>query len=112
MDTTPRNEGLSSGYLTSAIKRWMRHDGHKSSAPALLKLDHGKDRTKLADFSSNSKKQIVLDGSRGEGGGQILRTALTLSLLTGSPFRITRIRANRDNPGLRPQHLADRKSVV
>ena len=39
------------------------------------------------------------------GGGQILRTALTLSLLTGRPFRIVKIRANRDKPGLRPQHL-------
>ena len=47
---------------------------------------------------------IVLDGSRGEGGGQILRTALTLSLLTGRPFRMVKIRANRDKPGLRPQH--------
>ena len=43
---------------------------------------------------------------RGEGGGQILRTALTLSLLTGRSFRIDRIRANRTKPGLRPQHLA------
>jgi RNA 3'-terminal phosphate cyclase (ATP) len=48
---------------------------------------------------------ITLDGSHGEGGGQILRTALSLSLLTGRPFRIVRIRANRDKPGLRPQHL-------
>jgi RNA 3'-terminal phosphate cyclase (ATP) len=46
-----------------------------------------------------------LDGSHGEGGGQILRTALSLSLLTGRPFQIKRIRANRDKPGLRPQHL-------
>ena len=46
----------------------------------------------------------MLDGSRGEGGGQILRTALTLSLLTGRPFRMVKIRANRDKPGLRPQH--------
>ena len=48
--------------------------------------------------------RVVLDGSRGEGGGQILRTALTLSLLTGRPFRMVKIRANRDKPGLRPQH--------
>ncbi len=49
---------------------------------------------------------IELDGSFGEGGGQILRSALTLSLLTGKPFCIVRIRAGRKNPGLRPQHLA------
>lgn len=47
---------------------------------------------------------VVLDGSQGEGGGQILRTALTLSLLTGRAFRMVKIRANRDKPGLRPQH--------
>ena len=39
--------------------------------------------------------RIELDGSRGEGGGQILRTALSLSLLTGRPFRMKKIRANR-----------------
>lgn len=49
---------------------------------------------------------IHLDGSRGEGGGQILRTALSLSLCTGTPFRIRNIRANRPRPGLRRQHLA------
>ena len=47
---------------------------------------------------------VRLDGSRGEGGGQILRTALTLSLLTGRPFRMVKVRANREKPGLRPQH--------
>ena len=49
---------------------------------------------------------IELDGSAGEGGGQILRTALSLSLLTGRSFRIDRIRAGRDRPGLRPQHCS------
>lgn len=50
--------------------------------------------------------EVVLDGSSGEGGGQILRTALSLSLCTGRPFRISQIRANRKPPGIRPQHLA------
>ena len=49
---------------------------------------------------------IQLDGSTGEGGGQILRTALALSVVTGQPFRIDRIRAGRARPGLMRQHLA------
>lgn len=48
---------------------------------------------------------IELDGATGEGGGQILRTALTLSMITGQPFRIKNIRANRSRPGLMRQHL-------
>lgn len=47
---------------------------------------------------------IVLDGSAGEGGGQILRTALALSAVTGRPFTIERIRQHRLKAGLRPQH--------
>jgi len=53
----------------------------------------------------SSDDAVVLDGGHGEGGGQILRTALSLSLHTGRPFRLKAIRANRDKPGLRPQHL-------
>jgi RNA 3'-terminal phosphate cyclase (ATP) len=49
---------------------------------------------------------IPLDGAEGEGGGQILRAALTLSAVTGRGFRVERIRARRARPGLRPQHLA------
>jgi RNA 3'-terminal phosphate cyclase (ATP) len=49
--------------------------------------------------------RIIIDGSYGEGGGQILRTALALSIMTGYPFRIERIRALRRNPGLAAQHL-------
>ena len=48
---------------------------------------------------------LSVDGSYGEGGGQILRTALALAALTGVPVRIERIRARRSKPGLRPQHL-------
>jgi len=51
------------------------------------------------------KQSVVIDGSFGEGGGQILRTSLALSALTGIPFRIFNIRANRKKAGLRPQHL-------
>lgn len=48
---------------------------------------------------------IEIDGAFGEGGGQILRTSLTLSALTKKPFRIYNIRANRPKPGLQRQHL-------
>jgi RNA 3'-terminal phosphate cyclase (ATP) len=48
---------------------------------------------------------IEIDGSYGEAGGQVLRTALTLSTLTGRPTRLVNIRAGRKNPGLAPQHL-------
>jgi len=47
---------------------------------------------------------IELDGSIGEGGGQVLRSALTLSILTETDLRITNIRSRRSKPGLRPQH--------
>lgn len=49
---------------------------------------------------------IELDGSQGEGGGQTVRTALSLSALTGKPFRMRGIRAGRPDPGLKLQHLA------
>jgi RNA 3'-terminal phosphate cyclase (ATP) len=48
---------------------------------------------------------ILIDGSQGEGGGQILRSSLALSMLTGKPFRIEKIRAGRQKPGLMRQHL-------
>ncbi len=48
---------------------------------------------------------ILIDGSAGEGGGQILRSSLALSALTGQPFRIEKIRAGRSRPGLLRQHL-------
>jgi RNA 3'-terminal phosphate cyclase (ATP) len=48
---------------------------------------------------------ITIDGSEGEGGGQILRTSLALSLVTGQAFRMERIRAGRQKPGLLRQHL-------
>lgn len=54
---------------------------------------------------------LILDGSAGEGGGQILRSALTLSLATGRPFRIERIRAKRKRPGLMRQHLTAVKAA-
>jgi RNA 3'-terminal phosphate cyclase (ATP) len=56
---------------------------------------------------------LTLDGSHGEGGGQILRTALSLSTTTMRAFRLMNIRSGRRNPGLMPQHLsAVRASAV
>src|SRR5688572_20797215 len=49
---------------------------------------------------------ITIDGSKGEGGGQILRTSLALALVTQTPFRVEKIRAGRRKPGLLAQHLA------
>jgi RNA 3'-terminal phosphate cyclase (ATP) len=48
---------------------------------------------------------LTIDGAMGEGGGQILRSSLALSIITGTPITIENIRAKRDKPGLRRQHL-------
>lgn len=47
---------------------------------------------------------ITIDGSEGEGGGQMIRNACALSLITGEPFHMTNIRAKREKPGLMRQH--------
>jgi len=48
---------------------------------------------------------IIIDGSEGEGGGQMVRNSCALSLVTGEPFRITNIRGKRSKPGLMRQHV-------
>jgi len=55
---------------------------------------------------------LAIDGSFGEGGGQILRTSLSLAALTGREVTIENIRAGRENPGLRPQHLTGALAVA
>lgn len=55
---------------------------------------------------------IEIDGSTGEGGGQLLRTAVALSAITGRALHLTRVRARRARPGLAAQHLAAVKAVA
>lgn len=52
-----------------------------------------------------NKNTVIIDGSSGEGGGQILRTSLTLSLITGRPIQVRNIRGGRKKPGILRQHL-------
>ncbi len=54
---------------------------------------------------------VEIDGSHGEGGGQIIRTSLSLAAITGKPVTIRNIRAGRPNPGLQMQHLTAAKAV-
>ncbi|MFL5349556.1 MAG: RNA 3'-terminal phosphate cyclase [Hyalangium sp.] len=55
---------------------------------------------------------VRIDGSKGEGGGQVLRTSLALSLVTGTPFQMVNIRAGRQKPGLLRQHLTAVKAAA
>jgi len=55
---------------------------------------------------------IEIDGSHGEGGGQILRTSISLSTVINEPIRITKIRADRPNPGLAPSHVTSIEAVA
>ncbi len=55
---------------------------------------------------------IEVDGSYGEGGGQILRTSIALSAVTGQEVRITDIRADRPRPGLAPSHITSIEAVA
>ena len=55
---------------------------------------------------------LVINGAYGEGGGQILRTAASLSAITGRPIRIEHIRANRRNPGMAAQHLTSVRAAA
>jgi RNA 3'-terminal phosphate cyclase (ATP) len=55
---------------------------------------------------------LTIDGSYGEGGGQVLRTSLSLSALTGQAVHLTQIRAGRRKPGLAPQHLTAVRAIA
>lgn len=56
-------------------------------------------------------KEVVIDGSMGEGGGQVVRTSVALSAVTGKAVRIKNIRAGRSRPGLMAQHLTAIRAV-
>ena len=58
------------------------------------------------------EKTIIIDGSEGEGGGQVARTSVAFSAVTGRPVKIINIRAKRCNPGLRNQHVNGIKAVA
>ena len=61
---------------------------------------------------ATARAPVRLDGSFGEGGGQILRSSLALSALTGRPLRLEKIRAGREKPGLKRQHLTAVKAAA
>ena len=108
MDWHPRPTDRTQGHAAASTKRWVRHARHELMLrPHREVAPPGEARDRGATVAeARSDGLIHLDGSSGEGGGQILRSALTLAILTGRPFRITRIRATRDKPGLKAQHLA------
>src|SRR5262249_52854190 len=91
-----------------SLKRWTVHARHShgdmaphSAVVAGTPLDLGTRKPRAMDRN----RPITIDGSLGEGGGQSLRRALALSLLTGRPCRMIKVRANREKPGLRAQAL-------
>lgn len=71
-----------------------------------------KDAEVIDEIPMAYKDIDALDGAQGEGGGQILRSALSLSMITGKPFTITGIRAGRAKPGLLRQHLTAVKAAA
>jgi RNA 3'-terminal phosphate cyclase (ATP) len=55
---------------------------------------------------------VLIDGSTGEGGGQVIRTSLSLAAITGRAVEIVNVRARRTRPGLQPQHLTAVRSAA
>src|SRR5262249_1981119 len=96
------------------VTRWTARQENRRSGADATKADRVRrfQVSSMAGAGADRKKPLLLDGAEGEGGGQILRSALTLSLVTGRAFRIVRIRAKRPVSGLRPQHLACVRGAV
>lgn len=63
-------------------------------------------------MKESNSSVVTIDGAKGEGGGQVLRTSLSLSMITGKPFKIVNIRANRKKPGLLRQHYTAVKAAA
>lgn len=87
---------------------WSKEDGEPASVvePTPAPTATSKEITRAFDVVLHEGTgDLVIDGSVGEGGGQMLRTSLTLSLATGTPFVLEHIRAGRKKPGLLRQHL-------
>src|SRR5690349_6024212 len=74
-----------------------------------MKMEIANERRSTGEASS---RVVVVDGAQGEGGGQVLRSSLALSLCTGRPLRIHDIRARRRKPGLLRQHLTAVKAAM
>lgn len=79
--------------------------------PIFRKVEEIQARPAVARPASPANR-LVLDGSYGEGGGQILRSALGLSAMTGRPIRIESVRAKRKRPGLAAQHLTSVRAIA
>lgn len=62
--------------------------------------------------ASADDRPVEIDGSDGEGGGQVVRSSLALSAVTGRPLRLTNIRAGRSKPGLLRQHLTGLRAMT
>src|SRR4051794_6523825 len=101
------------GFRKHSAKDWKNHSsqpgqpgGQKRMGLRRQQTTAGTGHLEINWGEAMDEPILQIDGSMGEGGGQILRSALSLSLITGRGFLIEKIRANRNSPGLQRQHLA------
>src|SRR3989337_1074558 len=93
------------------LSRRMRSRGRSSASPPWSGVPCFS-RWSSRNGSGGDARVIVVDGSYGEGGGQLLRMAAALSALRGVPVTVTRIRSGRPNPGLAAQHVTALQAVA